>query len=179
LEHALMGQVRPAHPVRLICAVCYRLEEDRHSVCDQLEATWGTISARSEPVPFTHTRYYEEEMGTGLFKFYCAFSRLIEPMEIVAIKLATNRIEEGLATAGRRRVNLDPGYIEAAKLVLATTKNFSHRIYLGDGIYGDIQLFWRGGRFQSNPWTYGDYLDAATLDFFTAVRQSYMKEGKN
>ncbi|HNY92028.1 MAG TPA: DUF4416 family protein, partial [bacterium] len=80
---------------------------------------------------------------------------------------------------GRRRVNLDPGYSEAAKLVLATTKNFGHRIYLGQGIYGDVQLFWRKGRFQSNPWTYPDYLEAKSLEFFSALRQDYLKEGKH
>ncbi|HOT97151.1 MAG TPA: DUF4416 family protein [bacterium] len=174
-----MGIARPAAPVRLICALCYREESDRDSACDQLERAWGPISARTEPFPFIHTTYYEAEMGEGLRKFYCAFKQLIEPMEIVAIKLATNQIEAGLATAGRRRVNIDPGYIEAAKLVLATTKNFSHRIYLGQGIYGDVQLFWQGGRFKSNPWTYADYLDPAILEFFTSIRQDFMKEGKN
>ncbi len=174
-----MGQVRLAAPVRLICALCYREESDRTSAAARLEQAWGPISAWTAPFPFSHTTYYQAEMGEGLYKSYSAFERLIEPMEIVAIKLATNEIEADLASDGRRRINIDPGYIEAAKLVLATTKNFSHRIYLGEGIYGDVQLFWREGRFQSNPWTYADYQEPLSLEFFTAIRQAYMKEGKN
>jgi hypothetical protein len=146
--------------------------------CDRLAEQWGPISSRTDPFPFDHTTYYQAEMGVHLSKLFCAFSRLIDPQQLVEFKLATNRIEEETAVEGRRRINLDPGYLEAAKLVLATTKNFSHRIYLGQGIYGDVQLFWRDGRFQGNPWTYADYLESESLRFFTTLRQDYMKEGK-
>ncbi|HOY43425.1 MAG TPA: DUF4416 family protein [bacterium] len=174
-----MGQVKIAPKVQLICAVCCRDEESSVQACEQLTQLCGPIASRTEPFAFIHTRYYQKEMGDRLQKFFCAFSRSVDPMQIVGIKLATNRIEEELAWEGRRRVNLDPGYIEAAKLVLATTKNFGHRIYLGQGIYGDVQLFWRKGRFQSNPWTYPDYLEAKSLEFFSALRQDYLKEGKH
>ncbi len=174
-----MGQVKNAAPVRLICAVCCQDEEIGVQACERLVQLCGPIAARTESFPFIHTRYYQKEMGDSLCKFFCAFNRLIDPMEIVAIKLATNRIEEESAREGRRRVNLDPGYIEAAKLVLATTKNFGHRIYLGQGIYGDVQLFWRGGRFQPNPWTYPDYLETTALEFFSTLRQDCIKEGKH
>ena len=173
-----MGQLKNAPPVRLICAVCCRDEESGLRACAELERLYGPVAERTVSFAFTHTRYYQEEMGPNLQKYFCAFGRLIEPMQIVGIKLATNRIEAEMALAGRRSVNLDPGYIEAAKLVLATTKNYGHRIYLGQGIYGDVQLFWRGGRFQSNPWTYPDYLEASALEFFSSVRQDYLKEGK-
>ena len=173
-----MGIPRIAGPVQLICAVCYQDEEIRQQACDRLEQLWGPVAAQSAPYCFDHTAYYQKEMGERLFKFFIAFRNSIEPMQIITAKLTTNRIETELAQEGLRRVNLDPGYLEAAKLVLATTKNYSHRIYLGEGIYGDVQLFWRQGRFQSNPWTYSDYLESSNLEFFTMLRRTYLSEGK-
>ena len=108
-------------------------------------------------------------------EFYCYFKQHIGPMDIVLIKHQSNKIEEKYSSNGKRLVNIDPGYIETPKLILATTKNYSHRIYLGEGIYGDVQLIWRGGCYQANPWTYPDYLEKSSLDFFTQARNIYLK----
>jgi len=172
-----MGTVRTYPPVQLICAVCYKDEAVHEEAVHQLLQLYGPCSYKSTILLFNHTRYYQKEMGTPLYKYLLAFDRFIDPMEIVAIKLATNSIENQYAMDGNRRVNLDPGYLEAAKFILATTKNFSHRIYLGQGIFGDVQLYWREGAFQANPWTYPDYLEESTRAFLTQLRQKYVERG--
>lgn len=135
----------------------------------------GPIALAGEPFHFDHTQYYEAEMGAPLEKAFYAFQELIDPAQLAKFKLLSNEIEEEFSTQSKRKVNLDPGYIEAAKLVLATTKNYGHRIYLMTGIYGDVQLYWRNGQFQFNPWTYPDYQDERTLRFLTEVRDIYLK----
>ncbi len=172
-----MGQPKLSAKVCLISALCYRDQCDAAKSLELLVEAFGPIQQMSSVFDFTHTTYYQKEMGSALKKFFCCFDNLIDPMDVVEVKLKTNAIEEHLNKDGRRLVNIDPGYLEAAKLVLATTKNFSHRIYLGKGVYGDVQLFWRQGRFQSNPWTYPDYLDSISLAFFTEVRKGYLQRG--
>ena len=170
-----MGNLKIADNVCLISAVCYNKSIDVDKVLNEVTDLWGPISEKSDIFSFDHTNYYQKEMGENLFKFYCSFEHYIEPMSIVQIKHQSNLIEDKYSIVGKRQINIDPGYIETPKLILATTKNFSHRIYLGEGIYGDVQLIWRGGRFQGNPWTYPDYLEKSTLEFFTPVRNTYLK----
>ncbi len=172
-----MGIVKTPPDVCLIAAICYNAEFDIEPVMEILESLYGAIEFKSDVFDFVHTNYYKQEMGESLRKFFCSFKNLIEPMQIVDIKLKTNEIEEQNKKSGNRMVNLDPGYMEPAKLILATTKNFSHRIYLGKGIYGDVQLFWRDNRFQDNPWTYPDYKEERTKEFFTRVRKNYLQKG--
>ena len=174
-----MGVVRNTAPVWLISAICYQDEAVCQIACDRLQDRWGAFSARTDAFPFTHTDYYEQEMGVNLWKFFCGFSQPIDPMQVVEAKLFSNHIEQETALNGCRTVNIDPGYLEAAKLVLATTKNFSHRICIGKGIYGDVQLFWRGGKFQCNPWTYPDYQDSISINFFTQLRKAYLLKEAN
>jgi len=172
-----MGQPKLSARVYLISALCYHDQCDAAKALELLVEAFGPIQQMSSVFDFTHTTYYQKEMGSALCKFFCCFENLIDPIDVIDVKLKTNEIEERLAKDGKRSVNIDPGYLEAAKLVLATTKNFGHRIYLGKGIYGDVQLFWRQGKFQSNPWTYPDYLDAISIAFFTDVRKGYLKRG--
>jgi hypothetical protein len=173
----MMGDVRLAEKVCLISAICIApaVQGKVPQILKELTELWGPISEMSPILLFNHTEYYKKEMGKDLSKFYCSFEQFIPPMEIVQIKHQSNKIEEKYSKKDKRQVNIDPGYIETPKLILATTKNFSHRIYLGDGIYGDVQLIWRGGRFIGNPWTYPDYLEKDTISFFTSVRNTYMK----
>ncbi|MBD3384727.1 DUF4416 family protein [candidate division KSB1 bacterium] len=165
-----MGTPRILENVILIVAIC-SIDDDRMElVCRELHAGYGDIQFRSDIFSFTHTNYYAKEMGKELFKRFIAFKNPIDPTEIVDIKLFCNHLEDQFRLKSNRSVNIDPGYIEIPKLVLATTKNFSHRIYLGKGIYGDVQLYWRGGRFMSNPWTYADYKQNLATTFFSQVR---------
>ncbi len=173
-----MGKIRLATPVRPICAVCWSQEISLESVLDALMQIFGPIKRSSETLDFTHTRYYELEMGPNLKKRYLAFEDLMDPGDLARSKRLCNELEERFLKEGKRKVNADPGYIEAAKLVLASTKNYSHRIYIGEGIYGDIQLVWREGRFQVNPWTYADYREPQVIDFFSLVRNEYLHDLK-
>ena len=161
-----MGVIRSPKNVCLISALCFKDENVKDSVWSQLVDTYGAIHQCSKTIAFTHTSYYDDEMGSGINKVYIAFKKFIDPAQLADIKIRTNEIEDQLSQQGRRTINIDPGYIEVAKLILASTKNFSHRIYIGKGIYGDVQLYWQNGEFQSNPWTYPDYKEKDIKSFF-------------
>ena len=117
-------------------------------------------------------------MGSDLKKIFMCFTQLIHPGRLPEIKIETNRIEETWSRDNKRRVNIDPGYITGAKLVLASTKDFVHRIFLADGIYGDVQLQFRQNRFRIQKWTYPDYQTEMALTFFQKVRKKYVREEK-
>jgi hypothetical protein len=157
--------------VILVSAVCFASEALHERALARMTASWGPELMRSADFAFDFSDYYRAEMGSDLRKTFHAFETSIDPVQIVEIKHRSNEIEIRLSSSGKRKVNIDPGYLEAAKLVLASTKNYSHRIYLAGGIYGDVQLVWRRGRFQGQPWTYPDYLQPLALDFFTRVRE--------
>jgi len=142
------------------------------------QENYGPVGDRPEIITFQYTAYYEQEMGPSLKKAYYYFTNFIQPADLPDIKLLTNSIEEKLSTGGRRSVNIDPGYIEVPKLILATTKNFSHRVYIGKGIYGDVQLIWQRGAFQPNPWTYPDYKEEKIRRYFAQIRNNYFKRIK-
>lgn len=169
-----MGMIRKPENVCLICAICYNSIEIYNAAVSKLISEFGEIAAFSNAFSFRHTEYYLKEMGDQLEKRFMAFKSLIKPDLLSAIKHKTNNIENEFKIQNRRKVNIDPGYIEAPKLVLATTKNFSHRIYLQDGIYGDIELFWRDGKFNTYSWTYPDYKEDIALSFFTDIRSNYI-----
>jgi hypothetical protein len=141
---------------------------------DGLQHQFGAIDVRSVPFPFTQTTYYEREMGAGLRRVYITFDALIASAELIVMKHTTNRLEAEWATAsGNRRVNLDPGYLDLAKVVLASTKDHAHRLYLGAGIYAEITLRYSRKQFQAWDWTYPDYRLPATRAFFERVREQY------
>jgi hypothetical protein len=171
-----MGEIHLPKKVCLICAVLYHQEGDRDVVFGELQKQFGAVSHVSETLLFNHTTYYTKEMGDDLKKVYLSFARWIDADELSTIKLFTNSVEQSHCENGKRKVNIDPGYIELPKLVLASTKNFSHRIYISKGIYGDVQLCWRHGGFQSNPWTYEDYKDEIVMTFFERIRQEYHQQ---
>ena len=137
----------------------------------ELSKTIGEVALRSHTTPFQHTTYYNKEMGSDLIRQWYAFDRLVAPDTLVALKRDTNKIEERFCDEkGDRKVNIDPGYISLSKLVLASTKNYSHRIYLGKGIYAEITLMYKDHRFNPLEWTYPDYRETLALDFFNQAR---------
>ncbi|MDZ7370138.1 MAG: DUF4416 family protein [candidate division KSB1 bacterium] len=168
-----MGIIQQPQPVCPICAVCSGEESRLLQVLKEIQELLGNLQSRSAVIDFNFTTYYQEEMGGNLLKVYAAFADLTDPGLLPQWKHRTNEIESRYMINDKRTVNIDPGYIEAAKLVLASTKNFSHRIYIGQGIYGDLQLTWRKGGFQANPCTYPDYRDERVLSFFNSVRNDY------
>lgn len=132
---------------------------------------FGPVHLESKVVPFDFTDYYTPEMGGGLQRKFVAFQRSIFPNRISEIKVFTNSLERKYCKEGKRRINLDPGYLTPAKVVLASTKNFSHRIYLGRGIYAEITFIYHKDRFEPLPWTYPDYCTEVYLEFFQTLRK--------
>lgn len=144
----------------------------------ETSARFGSIDAASEIMPFDQTDYYEDELGPNLLRKFVAFDRLINPKDLVAAKLFTNELEERISEqegSERRVVNLDPGYISLSKLVLASTKDYSHRIYMGDGIFAEVTLHYANRQFNPWPWTYPDYKTAAYRLFFDSIRRKYIE----
>ena len=170
-----MGIPKAPRPACLICAITYNSQEMATLARRLLQAEFGEIALESEHYPFSFSSYYAQEMGTELGKFLVSFAALVEQDRLVEIKLRTNALESNTATAGRRNLNLDPGYLDDAKVVLATTKNYGHRIYLGRGIYGDLHLRFRHGSFQPMEWTYPDYRQPIVLQFLSKVRAWYLR----
>ncbi len=136
-----------------------------------LNRHFGAIDFATCPRIFSETSYYEDEMGSPIYRIYVTFHELIEPEDLVTIKLLTNEIEEKLSFEGKRRVNLDPGLLSEERLVLATGKNYTHRIYLGSGIYGDLTLIYKKGAYRPLEWTYPDYRDPLLIHFLGVLRK--------
>jgi hypothetical protein len=145
---------------------------------DKLREQFGPIRLESPRFDFAETTYYDKSMGAGLKKTFFAFEKLIDPDKLPDIKRATNEWERDYAAAAthaeERPLNLDPGYIVESKLVLASTKDYVHRLYLRDGIYAEITLHYQHGGWQKSPWTFPDYQRADYQAFFTACRE-YVK----
>ncbi|MCU0644586.1 MAG: DUF4416 family protein [bacterium] len=171
-----MGQPRIALDVKLFAAVTFNDEGIFDVTKTALIEKFGAIQIISKIFDFNFTEYYADEMGLNLKKQFLGFEKLIRPEALPDMKLLTNEIEAAFLSNGRRQVNIDPGYLTGANVVLATTKNFDHRMYLGKGIYGDVHLRYRREKFHFNEWTYPDYKDMMAIDFFARLRKVYMKE---
>jgi hypothetical protein len=125
-------------------------------------------------IPFDFTSYYETEMGAPLYRRLLTFEKPVPQDQLVRIKLYTNELEMQYMKDGKRRINADPGILSHERFVLATGKNFTHRIYLNNGIFADLTLIFTQGRFQELPWTYPDYKDKNILSFLEKVRSKYL-----
>jgi hypothetical protein len=174
-----MGQARLPDPVLLVVAAFSRHEEALEWARQRLAAAFGSIALTSPPFEFHQTRYYEPEMGPGLRKQFLVFADLVPPDCLPRVKNCTNALEEELARAGLfpevRPVNLDPGLLCLGKFLLATTKDQAHRIYLADGIYGEVTLRFHRGAFEPWPWTYADYREPAVRAFLKEARDLYRR----
>jgi hypothetical protein len=166
--------------VKLIVGLIFAREAPVVALRQELEASYGQVDCESNWLPFDATRYYEREMGTQLQRLFWSFESLIAPETLADIKRDTNALEQAYAVPDargwRRRANLDPGYVDLAKLVLATTKDRQHRLYLGRGIYAEVTLRFTGGRFVPWDWTYPDYRLPEYLAFFDAARRRYRQQ---
>lgn len=173
-----MSIPQPPRPAKLVIGLLLARKDPFPDVAAELEAAFGGPDLVSPWMPFDYTTYYEKEMGAGLLRRVLAFRTMIAQDRLAEIKLATNAMEQARAVGGRRRVNIDPGYLLLERFVLATGKNFSHRIYLGQGIYADLTLIYHHGEFQALPWTYPDYADRPLRRFLLAVRGKYARDVK-
>ena len=171
-----MGKVREPLPVKLVASMFAGQRELLEEAKARLSEEFGPIDYESELLPFDHTTYYAAEFGKGLVRQFVTFENLIDPGRLAEIKRLTNALEMEWARAGKRRINIDPGYVSHSKLVLATTKNYAHRIYLGKGIYAEVTLHYRDGTFRPWPWTYPDYASPPLIAIFNRIRQLYVRQ---
>lgn len=169
-----MSQPRPPKPAKLVIGFFLKEKGLEIRVVKALADKYGAVDMASSWFPFNFTNYYNDEMGTPLFRRLIAFKQLIHQVSLPDIKLFTNDLENEHSINGKRMVNIDPGYLLHERFVLATGKNFSHRIYIGKGIYADLTLIYKKGDFEPLPWTYPDYASENIMTFLRQVRKKYM-----
>jgi hypothetical protein len=168
-----MSKPQEAQPAKLVIGLLFHDKALLPTVANRLEQAFGEIDIISAWMDFNFTEYYAKEMGTPLHRRMLTFAALIEQQELPSVKLATNDLENSYSIDGKRCVNIDPGYLLYERFVLATGKNYSHRIYIGQRIYADLTLIYQHGNYQSLPWTYPDYADAKMISFLRQVREKY------
>ena len=171
-----MSQPAAPQAAKLVIGVFTRDASLFAPVAENLTHQFGDIDLISAWMPFDYTSYYEREMGLGLKRRMMAFKTLIPQGGLSAVKQKTNAIETRFKAQGKRMVNIDPGYLLRERFILATGKNFAHRIYIGDQIYADLTLIFHKGAFQSLPWTYPDYQAADMQSFLYRARDKYIKD---
>lgn len=171
-----MGVIRTQAPVKLIVGFIFKEEKLFNKAKAVLERRYGRTDFESAGLKFNHTDYYEKEFGKDLQRKFLSFKRLIQPRMLPEIKIASNRLEERLSTKRLRLINIDPGYVDLAKLVLASTKDFKHRIYLDKCIYAEITLFYQNKTFQPWEWTYPDYRSGEYISVFNRIREIYANQ---
>lgn len=170
-----MGRIRAVPPVKLFCGLLSGDDDLLRRARQILEHQFGPADVVSDIWDFTQTEYYREEMGTGLRRVFIAFEQLCHPTVLAEVKIETNAIEQRiaddvLATEIARPVNIDPGYLDPGKLVLATTKDRAHRVCIGQGIFAEVTLQYVADRWRSAEWTYPDYQTPHYHAYFTQVR---------
>ncbi len=146
-----------------------------------LEDKFGPMDIVSSPIPFLYTDYYVPEMGEGIERFFISFRNLVSPDSLTEAKLFTNRLEKKWEENGGRKINLDPGTLSAANIILATTKNRSHRIAIGSKLFAEVTLIYQNRGFMSFPWTYSDYRSPEVQQILLEFRKNYLiklKESK-
>ena len=171
-----MGAVRPPKRVKLIVGMLSGDPDLFRRARQHLERVLGPIDLISELWPFECTDYYDGEMGPDLKRQFVTIAELVRPERLPEIKRQTNHLEAAIRgelalTEEHRPVNLDPGYVTLGKLVLATTKDYSHRVYIDQGVYAEVTLRFESGRWLPWPWTYPDYSAATYHGFLIRVRE--------
>ena len=163
-------------PAKLVCSIFSQQEGLINRVADALCGAYGTADFKSPVIPFDGTSYYEQEFGSGLKRIFMSFTELVFQDVLVDIKHATHKLEQEFSKEGKRQANIDPGILTAERLVLATGKNFPHRIYLGRGVFANLTFIYRKDSFMPLSWTYPDYALKEVIEFWNNVRKSYLKE---
>jgi hypothetical protein len=174
-----MSEPRCPDPVLLVVAVFSRYPDLRNSARARLEECFGPLGGNSPSYEFNQTAYYEPTMGPRLQKELVFFHDLYAPDCLATVKRQTIALEEELAREApgpeSRPINLDPGILTLGKFHLATTKDQAHRIYLGQGIFGEVTLRFQDGAFVPCPWTYADYRQSLVLNFLKEARNFYRR----
>jgi len=162
--------------IKIISSLFSHEKEALERIAGKLAEIFGCVDRMSTLLLFDRTKYYAKEMGWPLHRRFISFAELVVPDRLVEIKLRTNEVEQAYLVDGKRSVNIDPGYISPERLILATGKNYVHRVYLSKGIYADLTLVFKRGSFRPLEWTYPDYADPQVIGFFNEVREAYMKQ---
>jgi hypothetical protein len=175
-----MWELKEPKPVKLIVGMLASDERCLAAAREAVIAALGPADLVSEAWTFDQTDYYVDEIGPKVLRQFVSFERLIDPGDLAAIKLRTNEIEQQLAATLAmpypRPVNLDPGVIEPSKLILASTKNFAHRIYIGMKMYAEVTLVFDKGQWRTLPYTFPDYYRPEYQEFLSRVRSRLVEQ---
>ncbi len=174
-----MGTIRKHSPVKLIVGFIFKDAGSLKKAQCYLAKRFGKLDFESKIMPFIHSSYYEKEFGKDLKRKFISFDRPISPNKLSNIKIFTNKIEKKLSKGDCRMINIDPGYLNLSKLVLATTKDYTHRIYLNNDIYAEVTLFYKDKKFRFWEWTYPDYQTSEYIEVFNKIRDLYEEQTRN
>jgi len=178
-----MWKLKDPNPVKLIIGILAADRQCLHAAIEAIEAKLGKAGLVSDVWPFDKTNYYKDETGKHILRQFVSIERLIDPGKLAKTKHTTNKLEQKLAARLAlplpRPVNLDPGIIEPSKLILATTKNYSHRIYIGKKMYAEVTLIFDKGSWRPFNHTYPDYRQQCYFDFFDKVRKRLLEQLKS
>jgi hypothetical protein len=173
-----MGKIKPAPLGKVFIGILSR-EENLYRVFSLIEEEFSDIDFRSEIIPFDFTNYYKREMGFPLLRVWVSIKGLSPQDNLVRLKKIAIDLEDKTRVEDKRIYNLDPGILTESRVTLATTKDYSHRLYLGEGIYGEVTLIYRRGEgYIPLPWTYPDYRTETARKFFMRMRE-LLREEKN
>ncbi|MBM3243345.1 MAG: DUF4416 family protein [Candidatus Omnitrophica bacterium] len=168
-----MGKISSVRPVKLFIGLIFKDQRYFKEAESILIKKFGKADFKSEIMPFDLTDYYRPELGDGLKRVFISFKRLINPAHISRIKRMTNKIELRLSCSNKRLINIDPGYLDLPKVILASTKDYAHRIYLDKGIFAEITLSFKDNSFTPKECTYPDYRKKEYIDIFNKIRSIY------
>jgi len=171
-----MSRVKESEPALLFVGMLYSDPAVLNHVQQTLEREFGGALLVSPSSQWDYSLHYKDELGWPLLRQFVFFKNVIDPETLADIKVKTNEIEDSFSVNGKRQINLDPGYLTLAKIVLASTKNYAHRVYLRKGIYGEITLFYQDGIFKPHIFTYRDYQEKSCIDMFMHARKLFKKQ---
>jgi len=173
-----MSVIREPEPAKLIIGLFMKETELFAHAFPLLEESFGGADMVGSWFDFDYTSYYEKEMGGPLFRRMVVFESMIPQYGLAGIKKTCSRLESRYEKDGRRRVNIDPGYLLASRFVLATGKDYAHRICIGEGVYADLTLIYKDRDYTPLEWTYPDYADRRMRDFLLKARAKYLMDRK-
>jgi len=178
-----MWKLKDPNPAKLIVGILAADEQCLHAAIEALTHKFGTLGLVSDVWPFDKTDYYKDQTGEHILRQFVSIEKLIDPGKLAKFKHTTNKLEKKLAAKLAlplpRPANLDPGLIEPSKLILVTTKNYSHRIYIGKKMFAEVTLIFDKGRWRPFEYTYPDYRQQCYFDFFSKVRTRLLEQLKS
>ncbi len=168
-----------ALPVKYFIGALFSSEELLEKAFSEVESKFSSIDLKSNNYLFDVTDYYDKEMGIPIYRKIFSVTELLSPAFLPDAKLLSNEIEDILCINGKRKVNLDIGYIDFNKVVLASAKYCANKIYMGKGIYADPAIHYSKGKFKPYPWAFMDFKDSRYYDFIFQIRMKYKSQLKN